>query len=154
MKLEENDLISLKRAVDVLEHPVLTAKITDLIGMPIEKALGYLPEKWSKTVTTVTHEALRKSLDLSIYSMDLKYDGTPSNAIHKLLNAASGGLGGAFGLLTLSVELPVSTTIMLRSIADIARSEGEDLNDVEPQLALCLFFFSSVIIIDDFACEL
>ena len=33
---------STKRAVDVLEHPVLTAKITDLIGMPIEKALGYL----------------------------------------------------------------------------------------------------------------
>ena len=29
----------------------------------------------------------------------------------------------------LALELPISTTIMLRSIADIARSEGEDLND-------------------------
>lgn len=30
----------------------------------------------------------------------------------------------------LPVELPFSTAIMLRSIADIARSEGEDLDDI------------------------
>ena len=43
-----------------------------------------------------------------------------------VLSAASGAAGGAFGLASLPVELPVSTTIMLRSIADIARAEGED----------------------------
>jgi EcsC protein family len=45
------------------------------------------------------------------------------------------GAGGTFGLAALPVELPVSTTIMLRSIADIARSEGEDLSDPETALA-------------------
>jgi hypothetical protein len=35
-------------------------------------------------------------------------------------------VGGGFGLAALPVELPISTIIMLRSIGDIARSEGED----------------------------
>ena len=46
---------------------------------------------------------------------------------------ASGAAGGAFGLATLPLELPVSTVIMLRSIADIAISEGEDLSSRKPR---------------------
>jgi len=37
----------------------------------------------------------------------------------------------------LAVELPVSTAIMLRSIANIARSEGEDLDNIDTKLS-CL----------------
>jgi hypothetical protein len=47
----------------------------------------------------------------------------------------SGAAGGTFGLAALPVELPVSTTIMLRSIAEIARSEGEDLSDPEASVS-------------------
>jgi EcsC protein family len=43
--------------------------------------------------------------------------------------------------LALSVELPVSTTIMLRSIADIAKSEGENIQHIETKLA-CLTVFA------------
>jgi hypothetical protein len=39
------------------------------------------------------------------------------------------------------VELPVSTAIMLRSIVDIARNEGEDIQLVETQLS-CLEVFA------------
>jgi hypothetical protein len=49
--------------------------------------------------------------------------------MHKSLAVLAGAAGGAFGISSLPVELPLSTTIMLRSIADIARSEGEDLSD-------------------------
>ena len=55
--------------------------------------------------------------------------------------AATGAGGGAFGLAGLPVELPLSTTIMLRSIADIARSEGESLAAPEGKLA-CLEVFA------------
>ena len=51
-----------------------------------------------------------------------------------MASAASGAVGGAFGLAALTVELPVSTTIMMRSIADVARSEGADLADRQTQL--------------------
>jgi len=54
---------------------------------------------------------------------------------------ATGAGGGAFGLPALAVELPVSTTIMLRSIADIARSENEDLRSPAAKIA-CLEVFA------------
>jgi len=39
------------------------------------------------------------------------------------------------------VELPISTAMMLRSIADIAHSQGEDLEDMEARLS-CLEVFA------------
>ncbi|KQP85435.1 peptidase [Methylobacterium sp. Leaf113] len=59
---------------------------------------------------------------------------------HKAMAAASGAVGGAFGLATLAVELPLSTTLMLRSIAQIAQEEGEDLSDPENALACVQVF--------------
>ena len=53
----------------------------------------------------------------------------------------SGGVGGIFGLAALPIELPITTTIILRSIADVARSEGEDLQAPEARLA-CLEVFA------------
>jgi hypothetical protein len=48
--------------------------------------------------------------------------------------ATTGAAGGAFGVFALPVELPVTTTLMFRSICDIARSEGEDLSSIDTQL--------------------
>jgi hypothetical protein len=53
----------------------------------------------------------------------------------------AGGVGGAFGLAALPIELPITTTIIMRSIADIARSQGEDLGDAAARLA-CLEVFA------------
>jgi hypothetical protein len=53
----------------------------------------------------------------------------------------TGFVGGIGGLPALVVELPLSTVIMLRSIADIARSQGEDLHSTEARLA-CLEVFA------------
>jgi len=61
--------------------------------------------------------------------------------MHTALAAASGAVGGAFGLAAVPLELPVSTTIMLRSIAQIARAEGEDLAKPEAALA-CIEVFA------------
>ena len=61
--------------------------------------------------------------------------------MHSALASASGAVGGAFGLAALTIELPVSTTIMLRAIAAIARAEGEDLTDPRTGLA-CLEVFA------------
>jgi hypothetical protein len=41
----------------------------------------------------------------------------------------------------LAIELPISTTIMFRSIADVARSEGEAIKELETKLA-CLEVFA------------
>lgn len=141
MNFNENDLRALEKAVDILENPSLTAKITDFIGTPIEKAFKYLPDRWNEKIGEITQLALKRALKFSIQSVKKNHVGRSSNKLHKVLSGASGAVGGAFGLGALTIELPVSTTIILRSIADIARSEGENLTDIGVQLA-CLEVFA------------
>jgi hypothetical protein len=141
VKLSDEDQEALRYAKALLENPGLAAKITGLIGMPIEKALQLLPGKWAQVV----NEATRRSLETALQAALLTLDDTPkSNSwefLHKLAVVATGAGGGALGLLGLPVELPLSTTIMLRSIADIARSEGERLRTPDAKLA-CLEVFA------------
>lgn len=135
------DLAELQHARNLLENPGLAAKATNLIGAPIEKGLDLLPDSWSKNVGEVTRTALMKAADAAIFTMkDAPGEGA-SNLWHKLGVAVSGGVGGFFGIAAIAVELPISTGIMLRSIADIARSQGESISALETKLA-CLEVFA------------
>jgi hypothetical protein len=135
MKLEANDLDALKDAVNLLENPGLAVQITNLIGKPIEYAVNALPDSVSRRIGDATRSALRSSLRVVLSTMNSEHGMTPSNTMHKILATFTGAVGGAFGLPALAIELPVSTSIMLRSMADIARGEGEDIHSVETQLA-------------------
>jgi hypothetical protein len=84
--------------------------------------------------------ALRASLAAALHSLD-GASGPASPRLHRALAATSGAIGGAFGLAALPIELPVSTILILRSIADLARQEGEDLSRPEAALA-CLQVFA------------
>ncbi|WP_246256981.1 EcsC family protein [Pararobbsia alpina] len=61
-----------------------------------------------------------------------------SKVLHKLAVIGTGAAGGAFGLLALPAELPVTTTLMFRSICSIAQSKGESLSDPEVQMQCLL----------------
>jgi hypothetical protein len=58
-----------------------------------------------------------------------------------MLAGVTGGVSGLFGTAALPLELPVTTTLMLRAIADIARHHGEDLSTLEARLA-CVEVFA------------
>lgn len=141
MQITSEDLNDLQLAKNILENPSLAAKVTNIIGTPIEKGFALLPDKWSEIVSDATRKALETALDIALLTLDKNGRGRPRNVWHKLAVAASGGTGGAFGLPGLIVELPVSTGIMLRSIADIARGEGEQLKSPEAKLA-CIEVFA------------
>ena len=128
MAMSPEDLTDLKYAKSLLENPGLAARIINLIGAPIEKGFELLPEKWSTLVNKAARVSLKKALTVVVTTLGTS-GGRSSDIMHKILVSVSGAGGGAFGLPALALELPISTTIMLRSIADIARSEGEDLND-------------------------
>jgi hypothetical protein len=66
--------------------------------------------------------------------MKPRQSGASRDRLHRWLGAGTGALGGLAGFWSLALELPVSTTLMLRSIADIAASEGQDLNKAETRL--------------------
>ncbi len=131
----------LRAAKRLLENPGLAAKLTDALGVPIEKAFSLLPEKWYDKVQQASRVAIEKALDFAILTMGQQPAGKSSALKHKIAVATSGAVGGAFGLASLAIELPISTTIMLRSIADIARAEGEDFGLIESKLA-CLEVFA------------
>jgi len=126
--MSPEDLTDLKYAKSLLENPGFAARIINLIGKPIEKGFELLPEKWSTVVNKAARVSLKKALTVVVTTLGTS-GGRSSDIMHKILVSLSGAGGGAFGLPALAIELPISTTIMLRSIADIARSEGEDLND-------------------------
>ena len=138
-RLTAEDLELLQRAVQTLEHPSLAARLTDMVGKPIELIGFVLPAAATNAITAATSKALDMSLKVALLTMRSK-PHAGSLMLHKALAAASGAAGGAFGLATLPIELPVSTIIMLRSIAEIARSEGEDLSDPEAALSCVQVF--------------
>ena len=142
MTVDSNDIEALKRAKDILETPGLAAKITHLIGKPIEMGFAHLPARWNEKMGKVTRAALEKAVHAAVFTMDAeKGGGRESNLFHKTMAAFSGGLGGFFGMAAMAVELPISTTIMLRSVADVARSYGEDIRNPETKIA-CMEVFA------------
>jgi hypothetical protein len=139
--LTPDDLATLQRAKILLEHPGLAAKASNLLGAPIERGFAILPANWREKVAFATEKALTKALSVAVHTMRDGKGGPPQDRWHLLAVGVSGALGGAAGLAALPVELPVSTTLMLRSIADIARSEGADVRDVATSLA-CMEVFA------------
>ncbi len=139
--ISEQDIKELQIAKHLLENPGVAAKITSVIGTPIEKAIRLLPDNWNKNIGEVTKTALIKASNAVVFTMKDVPGESASNRWHKLGVAVSGGVGGFFGLAALAVELPISTSIMLRSIADIARSEGESISSMDAKLA-CMEVFA------------
>jgi len=135
------DWADLQRAVALLESPTLTAKMANLIGSPLEVAVKKLPQSVSRRIHGAVEAALFKSAQAALWTMDNTPGKAASTRWHKLAAATSGAVGGAFGFTTLFIELPVSTTIMMRSVADVARSEGFDLRDMATRHA-CLEVFA------------
>ena len=140
MLLKEH-LEELREAKRLLEATSLAQKLTATIGKPIEAGFEKLPPEYADVINQISKDSLEKVLQVAVKTLDTTSLGSPSNTMHKLMAMTTGGIGGAFGLKALAFELPLSTMIMLRSIADIARSQGENLEGIEARLA-CLEVFA------------
>jgi hypothetical protein len=141
MELTAEDRETLRRARERLEHHSLAIRLTDILGAPIERSLARLPRKWAGAVQTAARKSIEKGLAFAVSTLKGRSCSRHSRSFHKIAVMTSGATGGAFGLAALPLELPVSTVIMLRSISDIARSEGEDLDSPETMLN-CLQVFA------------
>ncbi|ACA20786.1 conserved hypothetical protein [Methylobacterium sp. 4-46] len=164
--LSDADRAALRAAVAVLERPSFAARLSAMAGAPLDMLGRALPEAVTETITQATEGAMRGALRVAVATLprageaqavvpaeaaerpslrsralDLLERYPPGDFGHKALAAVSGAVGGAFGLATIPVELPLTTTLMLRSIAEIAQREGEDLREPEAALA-CLQVFA------------
>lgn len=139
-RLNKADLAALEGAVTALERSSFAKRLSSLVGQQIGFAGRVLPEKLQQLSALAARRALQQALGVALSSLR----GRPVSdmrARHRQLAMVSGAVGGAMELVSLPVELPISTTIMLRAIADIARAEGEDLTDPHAAMA-CLEVFA------------
>lgn len=139
--MDSADLDALRRAKLVLEQPSLAIRLADKVGVPLELLLDRLPSGAQEAIARGTRRALDKSLEVALRTLDRADRGATSDWLHRSVVVASGAFGGALGLPGLAVELPFSLTVMLRSIADHARAQGEDLGEVAARLE-CLAVFA------------
>ncbi len=139
----DQDLTDLAKAKQLLEGKSLAISLSDFVGNNIENLINKLPESATAIITNVSTKALEASLKVATTSISGNKTDT-SNGWHKFASAVTGGVGGIGGLSFLAVELPITTTIMMRSILDIARSEGHDITDPKISLsAMEVFAFGS-----------
>ncbi|MDB5544661.1 MAG: Peptidase [Hyphomicrobiales bacterium] len=134
------DRLALETAIQQLERTTLATRLTGLLGRQIESVSALIPERIRRIAADATARALSAAMHAALRS--LRHRTAPASPrLHRALATATGAAGGAFGLASLPVELPVSTVILLRAIADIARQQGEDLSKPEAALA-CMEVFA------------
>ncbi|MBV8472979.1 MAG: EcsC family protein [Hyphomicrobiales bacterium] len=133
--LSSEELDELLLAVRCLEGDSFASRATRVIGRQAATLSRALPQAARTIVGTVSERAVRVALGIALQTIDKNSPAKAARGLHKAAAAASGALGGAFGLASLAIELPLSTTILLRSIAEIAREEGEDLRRPDAALA-------------------
>jgi hypothetical protein len=145
MTLSEADLKALQAAKNILENPGLAAQLTSAVGTPIQAGLKRLPAKIHQRLGTVLETVLLKVARTATVTMAENFGdtarGEPRNRMHTLGAVVCGGVGGFFGLWAMLAEIPVTTGIIFRSIADIARSEGESIKS-EATILACVEVFA------------
>jgi hypothetical protein len=125
-----------------LDQPSLAVRLSAMLGAPIEALRARLPAGAQGMVEAAVRGALAAAMRAALRSAPSANPlPLPDRWWHRGLAAASGAAGGAFGLPGTLVELPLSTTLLLRQIAAIAAAEGEDLDD-PATAAECLKVFA------------
>ena len=149
-RLSSKELSELQQAIAFLESATFASRIANLLGRQAQMIGRALPAPARRLVAGASQNAMKGALKLALKTMETggpaqeaidPTSGLSSRVLHKAAAAASGAVGGAFGLAALPLELPISTTILLRSIAQIARAAGEDLRQPDAALA-CLEVFA------------
>jgi len=136
--ISKEDLVSLKSAKQKMEEIGWAMKGLNRIGALLETGIDKLPKKQQKWLQQLANKVLHTVVKANLKTMKKgKINSAPHNRTYKALVTSSGIVGGAFGATAFAVDLTVATKFMMRSIMDIARSEGEDLNSYDTQLA-CL----------------
>lgn len=142
------DLEAIRQAKQDMEQLGWAIRNINKIGNAMEAGFKYIPPKALALLQKSTEKALMAVVKANL--MTIEKDTTfrkPSNRAYKALVTGSGAVSGFFGSTTgigtviFASEIALTTKFMMRTILDIARSEGEDIYALEAQMA-CLEVFA------------
>jgi hypothetical protein len=123
--------MAIKTAFLILERPDFAARLGDMAGRPVGQVLKMTPRAVEARLSLAVEAALRQALGVAIRSLG---DQRARKSASFALAGASGAVGGFLGAGALAVELPVTTTLILRAIAEVARRHGEDLSRLDARM--------------------
>jgi hypothetical protein len=141
LELSPSHRQALARAHSQLESRSFALQLAEAAGQPVHRVLGMMPKMASNALHLAVQAAMLNCLKLAISSIEPGGRRPPAGNLASLVAGLSGGVSGFFGFAALPFELPITTTLMLRTIAETARHNGEDLKKLEARLA-CLEVFA------------
>lgn len=149
--IRKDERIFIHLAAKFLDRPSFLLRMANSIGRPLEIALGTLPTKHQRIIHQASESALTKGLKVVTRTVarhrvidtfvKAEISSRRVGRWHSVASFGVGAVGGLIGILSLPLELPVTTAIMLRSIASIANEFGMDLSDPQVQME-CLYILS------------
>ena len=122
---------ALRTAFLLLERPDFAARLGEAAGRPVGRVLKLTPRAFEARLSLAVEAALRRALSVAIRSLG---DRPSRRSASFALAGASGAVGGFLGAGALALELPMTTTLILRAIAEVARRHGEDLSRLEARM--------------------
>jgi hypothetical protein len=140
------DEAELRQAVELLEQNQFVTRLAGLVGRTAGALASHIPAMARDAAIGLAQGALVRACDVALASTRRSGVGwldrlSASDGFHKVTVVATGIGGGLLGLPGAAIELPATTTLMLRSIVQIALAEGEDPADPEMR-AECLKVFA------------
>lgn len=145
------DRADLRRAARLLDQTHLLVRLTTVLGRTLEQAalpgVRLLPEPARAAIRAALEQALGAAFDLAAGSVGRRTGlawldrALISRWVNMATAMASGAGGGLAGLPGVIAELPFTTTVLMRAIAQTAGEEGEDLADPRAKLE-CLQVFA------------
>jgi len=102
----------------------LGIQVLNVIGGRAEALLDRLPEAVRARLEGATEQALEMAMGVAQRSRGLV--GTQPGWLNRAVTTAMGAAGGFGGLPSALAELPITTTILLRAIQDVADEYGFD----------------------------
>ena len=146
--ISEDDLITLRKAKFDMENLNWTIKVVNIAGNSLEAGVKKIPQKYLQIIQTVTQKALLGIIKTNLLTISKKRKiSKPSRNTYKAILTGSGAISGFFGTTSgygtaiFISEITITTKFLMRTIMDIARSEGEDIYSLEGQLE-CLQVFA------------
>jgi hypothetical protein len=127
----------------------LLMRLAGRAGQRLGRVAERLPAAAQTLIAQAAALALRQSYRVAFATQGAAEGSLPVRALrrlrgetaHRVVTSISGALGGLGGLATTLVDLPMTTTLILRSVQQIARDYGEDLTDPSVR-AQCVAVFA------------
>lgn len=139
-KMDKQDRNQILHACQVMSEPSLAIKLANAIGKPVESITDLLPDWLQKRIQIRTRDIMMACLATGTYRMDLEKRPAKTWRL-RAINTTSGFATGLAGPLGLIIDVPFSTSIIFRSMAQIAREHGENPSLPETRVA-CLEVFA------------